>query len=88
MNKEVEEFLRVQRKLVVLENARAFGSNLETYTVCGIPKSTFCDRKKAYNKAILMKNLNSGNIFITLTDYMVPLMEKHRFNPIGYEVLQ
>ena len=49
MNKEVEEYLRVQRKLFVLEYARVFGSNLEAYTACGVPRSTFYDWKKAYN---------------------------------------
>ncbi len=29
MNKEVEEYLKLQRKIVVLEYARVFGSNLE-----------------------------------------------------------
>ena len=50
MNKEVKNYLRVQRKLVVLEYARVFGSNLEAYTACGISRSTFYDWKKAYNK--------------------------------------
>ena len=49
MNKEVEDYLRVQRKLVVLEYAKVFGSNLEAYKACGIPRSTFYDWKKAYN---------------------------------------
>lgn len=50
MNKEVEEYLRLQRKIVVLEYARVFGSNLEAYKACGIPKSTFYDWKKAYEE--------------------------------------
>ena len=29
MHKEVEKYLRVKRKLIVLEYARVFGSNLE-----------------------------------------------------------
>ena len=49
MNKEVEDYLRIQRKLVVLEYAKVFGSNLEAYKACGIPMSTFYDWKKVYN---------------------------------------
>jgi hypothetical protein len=51
MNKEVEDYLKVQRKLVVLEYARVFGSNLEAYTAYGVPRSTFYDWKKAYDAA-------------------------------------
>jgi len=36
MHKEVEKYLRVKRKLIVLEYARVFGSNLEAYKACGI----------------------------------------------------
>jgi hypothetical protein len=43
MHKEVEKYLRVKRKLIVLEYARVFGSNLEAYKACGIPRSTFYD---------------------------------------------
>ncbi len=50
MNKEVEEYLKLQRKIVVLEYARVFGSNLEAYKACGIPKSTFYDWKKAFEE--------------------------------------
>ena len=50
MNKEVEEYLRLQRKIVVLEYARVFGSNREAYKACRIPKSTFYDWKKAFEK--------------------------------------
>ena len=31
MQKEVEKYLRLKRKLIVLEYARVFGSNLEAY---------------------------------------------------------
>jgi len=39
MNKEVKNYLRVQRKLVVLEYVKVFGSNLEAYKACGVSKS-------------------------------------------------
>ena len=54
MNKEVEEYLRLQRKIVVLEYARVFGSNLEAYKACGIPRSTFYDWEKHIEKKDLM----------------------------------
>ena len=41
MHKEVTDYLRVKRKLVVLEYSRVFGNNLEAYKACRIPKSTF-----------------------------------------------
>jgi len=50
MHKEVEKYLRVKRKLIVLEYARVFGSNLEAYKAYGIPKSTFYDWKKAFEE--------------------------------------
>jgi len=50
MQKEVEKYLRLKRKLIVLEYARVFGSNLEAYKACGIPKSTFYDWKKAFEE--------------------------------------
>lgn len=50
MHKEVEKYLRLKRKLIVLEYARVFGSNLEAYKACGIPKSTFYDWKKAFEE--------------------------------------
>ena len=50
MNKEVEEYLKLQRKIVVLEYARVFGSNLGAYKACGIPKSTFYDWEKAFEE--------------------------------------
>jgi len=50
MHKEVKEYLRLKKKLVVLEYARLFGNNLEAYTACGIPKSTFYSWKRAYVK--------------------------------------
>lgn len=46
MHKEVEKNLGIKRKLIVLEYARVFGSNLEAYKACGVPKSTFYDWKK------------------------------------------
>ena len=48
MHKEVEKYLSLKRKLIVLEYARVFGSNPEAYKACGIPKSTFYDWKKAF----------------------------------------
>ena len=36
MHKEVYKYLRLKRKLMVLEYARVFGSNLEAYKACGI----------------------------------------------------
>lgn len=45
MHKEVKEYLRLKRKLVVLEYVRLLGNNLEAYKACGIPKSTFYDWK-------------------------------------------
>ena len=48
MHKEVKDYLKLKRKLVVLEYARVFGNNLEVYKACGIPKSTFYDWKKMY----------------------------------------
>ena len=50
MHKEVDKYLRLKRKLIVLEYARVFGSNLEAYKACGIPKSTFYDWKKAFEE--------------------------------------
>ncbi len=50
MHKEVEKYLRLKRKLIVLEYARVFGSNLEAYTACGIPKSSFYDWEKVFEK--------------------------------------
>ena len=50
MHKEVEKYLSLKRKLIVLEYARVFGSNLEAYKACGIPKSTFYDWKKAFEE--------------------------------------
>ena len=50
MHKEVAKYLRLKRKHVVLEYARVFGSNLEAYKACGIPKSTFYDWKKAFEE--------------------------------------
>jgi hypothetical protein len=39
MHKEVEKYLSLKRKLIVLEYARIFGSNLKAYKACGIPSS-------------------------------------------------
>ena len=50
MHKEVEKYLSLKRKLIVLEYARVFGSNLEAYKACGIPKSTFYDWKKVFEE--------------------------------------
>ena len=50
MHKEVEKYLRLKRELIALEYARVFGSNLEAYKACGIPKSTFYDWKKAFEE--------------------------------------
>ena len=71
MNKEVEEYLRLQRKIVVLEYARVFGSNLEAYKACGIPRSTFYDWKK-YMKKKEMMVLNTKNPMpeVILVDFL------------------
>ncbi len=53
MHKEVEKYLSLKRKLIVLEYVRVFGSNLEDYKACGIPKSTFYDWKKAFRLSLL-----------------------------------
>jgi len=50
MHKEVEKYLRLKRKLIVLEYAHVFGSNLEAYKAFGIPKSTFYDWKRAFEE--------------------------------------
>ena len=50
MHKEVKEYLRLRKKLVVLEYAHLFGNNLKAYKACGIPKSTFYEWKRAYIK--------------------------------------
>ena len=50
MHKEVKNYLKLKKKLLVLEYARIFGSNLKSYKSLGIPKSTFYDWKKAYKK--------------------------------------
>jgi hypothetical protein len=41
MHKEVEKYLSLKRKLIVLEYALVFGSNLEAYKACGIPSNLF-----------------------------------------------
>ena len=43
MHKEVEKYLRVKRKLIVLEYARVFGSNLEAYEAlkCALENTDF-----------------------------------------------
>ena len=46
MHKEVEKYLSLKRKLIVLEYARVFGSNLEAYKACGIPKIAPRPKKK------------------------------------------
>ena len=50
MHKEVEKYLSLKREFIVLEYACVFGSNLEVYKACGIPKSTFYDWKKAFEE--------------------------------------
>ena len=50
MHKEVKSYLKLRKKLCVLEYARVFGSNLKAYKALGIPKSTFYAWKEAYEK--------------------------------------
>ena len=74
MHKEVEKYLRVKRKLIVLEYARVFGSNLEAYKACGIPKSTFYDWKKAFeeiNLRIQEPNLYAALVALEFSYYIV-----------------
>jgi transposase len=51
MHKEVEDYIRLQRKLFVLKYATLFKTNQEAYLACGVPRSTFYDWKKAYDEA-------------------------------------
>jgi len=46
MHKEVKSYLKLRKKILVLEYARIFGSNKKAYQALGIPKSTFYDWKK------------------------------------------
>lgn len=50
MHKKVEDFIKLQKMLIVLEYAKVLGSNLEAYEACRIPRSSFYDWKKAYTK--------------------------------------
>ena len=49
MHKEVKSYLKLRKKLLVLEYARVFGSNLKAYKALGIPKSTFYEWKRTYD---------------------------------------
>ena len=51
MHKEVEDYIKLQRKLFVLKYATLFKTKKEAYLACGVPKSTFYDWKKAYDEA-------------------------------------
>ena len=51
MHKEVEDYIKLQRKLFVLKHATLFKTKKEAYLACGVPKSTFYDWKKAYDEA-------------------------------------
>ena len=50
MQKEVREILRIRFKLVVLEFAREIGSATKACREFEVPRSTFYDWKKAFDK--------------------------------------
>ena len=60
MNKEVIDILNQRRKLFILEYAKALGSVTKACQEFGIPRSSFYDWKKAYDKegqsGLLKKN--------------------------------
>jgi transposase-like protein len=50
MNQEVKNILNLRRKLFVLEYAKAIGNAAEACREFDIPRSSFYDWKKAYDK--------------------------------------
>ena len=50
MNQEVKDILNLRRKLFILEYAKAIGNSAEACREFDIPRSSFYDWKKAYDK--------------------------------------
>lgn len=48
--KEIDEYLKLRKKLYVLDYARGIGNNRKAYEWYGVKKTTFYKWKKAYDK--------------------------------------